>query len=334
MKNKNKLVILLLILLVFTTGCTKQLKNTDGKVVKNPETGQALPSNILCAPTDKENIKLYNETKEKYEKKYQKQLEKKEITKTQYNKKIKKLTDISKLEKCDKFTPMSNGYEGLWTTFFVKSLSWVLVKIGSLVGNYGLGIIITTLLIRLLLYPLTIKTARQSEVLAQAKPELDKLEKKYAGKNDQESMMKKSQEMMVIYKKYNINPLSGCLFAFLQIPLFLAFFAALNRLPILFEAEFIFRMAMTPIAGMQHNNFLYLILPALVALTTYFSFKLNKTASSGAGDQAKQMNTMMTVMTIMIIFMSFTMSTAIIFYWITNSTFTIIQNLLVKRSTK
>ncbi len=334
MKNKNKIIILLLILLVFTTGCTKQLKNTDGKVVKNPETGQALPSNILCAPTDKENIKLYNETKEKYEKKYQKQLEKKEITKTQYNKKIKKLTDISKLEKCDKFTPMSNGYEGLWTTFFVKSLSWVLVKIGSLVGNYGLGIIITTLLIRLLLYPLTLKTARQSEVLAQAKPELDKLEKKYAGKNDQESMMKKSQEMMVIYKKYNINPLSGCLFAFLQIPLFLAFFEALNRLPILFEDEFIFRMAMTPIAGMQHNNFLYLILPALVALTTYFSFKLNKTASSGAGDQAKQMNTMMTVMTIMIIFMSFTMSTAIIFYWITNSTFTIIQNLLVKRSTK
>ena len=65
MKNKNKLIILLLILLVFTTGCTKQLKNTDGKVVKNPETGQALPSNILCAPTDKENIKLYNEKKEK-----------------------------------------------------------------------------------------------------------------------------------------------------------------------------------------------------------------------------------------------------------------------------
>ena len=230
---------------------------------------------------------------------------------------------------------MSNGYEGLWTTFFVKTLSWILVKIGSLVGNYCLGIIITTLLIRLLLYPLTQKTAKQSEVLAKAKPELDKLEKKYAGKNDQDSMMKKSQEMMMIYKKYNINPLSGCLFAFLQIPLFLAFFEALNRLPILFEDELIFKMAMTPITGMQHGNFLYLILPLLVALTTYFSFKLNKTAStSGASDQAKQMNTMMTVMTIMIIFMSFTMSTAIIFYWITNSTFTIVQNLLVKRSMK
>ena len=334
MKNKNKLVVLLLIILVLTTGCTKQLKNVDGKVVKNPETGQSLPSNILCAPTDKENIKLYNETRDAKIKKYKKQLDSKKITKTQYKKNVKKLTDISKLEKCNKFTPMSNGYEGLWTTFFVKTLSWVLIKIGALVGNYGLGIILTTLLIRLVLYPLTLKTAKQSEVLAKAKPELDKLEKKYAGKTDQESMMKKSQEMMIIYKKYNVNPLSGCIFAFLQIPLFLAFFEAMNRLPILFEDEFIFKMAMTPIAGMQHNNFLYLLLPTLVALTTYFSFKLNKTASTGTGDQAKQMNTMMTVMTIMIIFMSFTMSTAIIFYWITNSTFTIIQNLLVKRSMK
>ena len=81
MKNKNKLIILLLILLVFTTGCTKQLKDSDGKVVKNPSTGQTLPSNILCAPTDKENIKLYNETKNKLVKNYQKELEKKKIKK-------------------------------------------------------------------------------------------------------------------------------------------------------------------------------------------------------------------------------------------------------------
>lgn len=334
MKNKNKLIILLLILLVFTTGCTKQLKNADGKVVKNETTGQTLPSNILCAPTDSENIKLYNETREKLITKYQKQLDKKKISKKEYNKKVNNLLDISKLEKCSKFTPMSNGYEGLWTTFFVKTLSWVLIKIGMLVGNYGLGIIITTILIRLVLYPLTLKTAKQSEVLAKAKPELDKLEKKYAGKTDQENMMKKSQEMMVIYKKYNINPLAGCIFAFLQIPLFLAFFEAMNRLPILFEDQLVFKMAVTPLNGMQHGNFLYIILPILVALTTYFSFKLNKTASTGSGDQAKQMNTMMTVMTIMIIFMSFTMSSAIIFYWITNSAFTIVQNLLVKRSMK
>ena len=53
-----------------------------------------------------------------------------------------------------------------------------------------------------------------------------------------------------------------------------------------------------------------------------------------SGDQAKQMKTTMNIMNIVITFMSFTMSSAIIFYWITNNTFTIIQNLIVKRSTK
>lgn len=331
MKNK-KIIVLLVLLLLLTTGCTKQLKNDKNEVVKNPETGQTLPSNILCAPTDKENIKLYNETNEKLIKKYDKKLKSGDLSKKQYKKKVESLTNINDLVSCKKFTPFSNGYEGLWNTFFVKTLSWILIKIGLIFKNYGLSIIITTLLIRLCLYPLTLKTAKQSENLAKSKPELDKLEKKYQNKTDQQSQMQKSQEMMIIYKKYDINPLSGCLFAFLQIPLFLAFFEALNRLPILFEDKLFFQMSVTPINGMGHGNYLYLLLPVLVALTTYFSFKLNKSAS--LGDQQKQMNTMMIVMMVMIVFMSFTMSTAIIYYWITNSTFTIVQNLLVKRSMK
>lgn len=330
---KNKKIIILLVMILLVTGCTRQLKDDKNKVVKNETTGQVLPSNILCAPTDKENIKLYNDTKDKLIAKYDKQLKKGTITKSEYKKNISKITDVSKLVSCKNFTPASDGYAGLWDTLFVKTLSWLLIKIGSLFGNYGIGIIITTILIRLALYPLTQKSAKQSEVMAKAKPELDKLEKKYAGKTDQENMMKKSQEMMAIYKKYGINPLAGCLFAFIQVPLFLAFFEALNRLPVLFEDTLFFKMAVTPITAIGNGNYLYLILPALVALTTYFSFKLNKGVSM-SGDQAKQMKTMTTIMTIMIIFMSFTMSTAIIFYWITNSTFTIVQNLLVKRSMK
>lgn len=330
MKNK-KIILVLIMILLLSTGCTKQLKDEKGEVVKNPDTGQVLPSNILCAPTDPKNIELYKNTNIKLVEKYEKDYKKGNISQKELNKKKENLTNIDKLVDCKKFTPASNGYEGLWSTFFVKPLSWILIKIGNLCKNYGLGIIVVTLLIRLTLYPITVKTARQSENLKKAKPELDKLEKKYANKNDQESMMKKSQEMMIIYKKYNINPLSGCLFAFLQIPLFLAFFEALNRLPILFEDKFIFEMSMTPFNAITGGSYLYIILPILVFLSTYFSFKLNKGAGIGA-QQEKQMNTMMIVMMGMITFMSFTMSTAIIFYWITNSTFTIIQNLIVKRS--
>ena len=73
-------------------------------------------------------------------------------------------------------------------------------------------------------FPLTQKTAMQSELIAKAQPELDRIEKKYDGKDDQESMLKKSQEIGLVYKKFNINPFAGCLYAFIQLPIFIAFF--------------------------------------------------------------------------------------------------------------
>ena len=109
--------------------------------------------------------------------------------------------------------------EGLWTNVFVKTLAWVIIKVGKIVKNYGLALIITSLIIRLIAFPITKKTAMQSELMKKAQPELDKINKKYEDKTDQESLIKKSQEISMVYKKYNIAPLSGCLFAFLQLPL-------------------------------------------------------------------------------------------------------------------
>lgn len=307
MKNKNKILILLTILLL--TGCTKQLKNSEGQVVKHPETGQALVENVLCRPENEESIKKYEEAG----------------------------IDISTYPICREFSPFKTKYEGIWTTIFVKPLAWIILKVGLIVKDYGLSLIIITLLIRLLLYPLTNKTASQSENLNKAKPELDKLEKKYAGKNDQDAMMQKSQEMMMIYKKYDINPLSSCLFALIQIPLLIAFYEAMNRLPAIFEGKFlnIIDLGKTAssafgdvINGASALNLLYIILPILVTLVTHFSFKLNKTATETNDNMMKLMPLYMTGI---IGFSSIFISTAICLYWITNSTFTIIQNLIVKR---
>ena len=335
MKKNSKLkIVFLVILLVIMTGCTKQLKDVNGKIVKNEATGQTLPSNILCKPTDNDIIKLYETTREKKIKSLDKKLKNDDITKSEYNKKKKSLLDVNKLVACKNFKVSSGGYEGLWTTFFVKPLTWVLIQLGQLLKNYGLAVIMATLLIRLVLFPVTRKAAKQSELMKLAQEDLSKIEKKYKNKNDQESMAMKSQEMMAIYKKHGINPMSGCLFGIIQIPLFLAFYEALYRLPVLFEDKFlIFNMATTPISGMSSGNYIYFILPVIVGVVTYFSFKLNSGASMGA-DQAKQMKTMMMIMMILIVFTSFSMSTAIILYWITNSSFTIVQNLLVKRSKK
>lgn len=304
-KKNNRIKILLLIVLVlFSTGCTKVLKDPKTKkAVTNPTTGQNLTENILCQPRDKETIELY----EKYK------------------------IDTTKLPTCKKFSVTSGGYEGLWDSIFVKPLAWVIIQIGNFVKSYGLSLIITSLLIRFIAFPITKKTAMQSELIAKAKPELDRLEKKYANKNDQASMMKKSQEMTMIYKKYNINPVAGCLYALIQIPLFIAFLEAINRVPALFEEKFIgFQLGTTPIIGLQNGNFLYLIIIVLVGLTTFYSFKLNSTAT-GSNDQAKMMNR---VMVITIVFMSLFMSSALGIYWVTTNVFTICQNLLVKRSKK
>lgn len=303
--KKKKILIIMLMLLAFTTsGCTKILKDEDKKAVINPTTGQSLPENILCRPTDKETLEIY----EKHD------------------------VDLSKLPECKEFSVTSGGYEGIWTTIFVKPLAWFIVKLGGLVKNYGIAVMLITLIIRLIMVPVTKKTAMQSENLQKAKPELDKLEKKYANKQDQESMMQKSQEMLLIYKKYDINPMSGCLFSLIQIPLFFAFYEAMNRLPAIFEEVLgPFQLGTSPMVALKSGTWWYLIFVVLVVLVTYFSFKLNSGASMSA-EQAGQMKMMSNVMVIMIGVMSFSISTGIALYWIVNSGFTVLQNLYVKRS--
>ena len=299
----NNKIVLILFLLLTLTGCTTQLRDKNNKIVKNIKNGQNLTANIVCKPTDKEIIKINEKNKVK----------------------------IEKLPDCNKMS-ITGKYENLWNTFFVRPLAYIIVRVGKLVGNTGLALILITLAIRLVLFPITRKTAMQSELIKKAQPELNKLEKKYEGKTDQDSITKKGQEMMMIYKKYNINPLSGCVFAFLQLPLLFAFIEAINRVPAIFEGKFIgLEMGMTPWVGITSGNYLYIILPILIIVTTYFSFNMNNTASM---QNAAQNKSMMIFMTIFIGFMSFTLSSAIGIYWVTSSAFTVFQNLLTDRSIK
>lgn len=297
---KNKKIIMIILCIFMLTGCTKILKDSEKKVVKNPETGQAITENIICKPTEKDATKIYEDNN----------------------------VDISKLPECEKFTPLKN-YEGLWTSLFVKPLAWLIIKIESLVKNPGLAIIISCLLIRLVLYPLTRKTAMQSELIKKASPELEKLEKKYKDKTSTEDQQRKAQEMMLIYQKYQINPISGCLLSFLQIPLVMAYYEAINRTPIIFEGNFLsLNLGTTPWTAITHGKYIYIILIVLIFLTTLVSFK--KTLKDQSA-QAQNMKFSLYFMLAIITYASFTMSSALGIYWVTSSLFTIIQNLLVER---
>lgn len=331
MKKNKKLLIVVIALMFLITGCTKQFKDADGKVIQDETTKQTLVENILCRPVDLKDT--YEEAIEKKKNDLDKLLEDGEISKKEHKKQVDKLLNIEELPVCTEMSITSGGYESIWTSIFVKPLAWVIVQLGKLVKNYGLAIVLITILIKLVLFPLTYKSLKQSEAIKQAQPKLNKIEKKYAGKTDQESMMMKSNEMMAVYKEYKINPMSGCLTSFLQIPIFFAFYEALYRLPLLFEGKFLgLHMGMTPLAAAGQGDWYYLILPVIVGLVTYFSFKMNKNGQPS--DQMKQMNMMFNIMVVMIFVTSFSMSVAIIIYWVVNSLLGIGQNLLVKKGSK
>ncbi len=299
MKNLKKMLVVFSMIIILTTGCTHSF--TDKKTEK------VYTENILCKPTDKEALKAYER-----------------------NKDIK----LDKLPNCEDLKITSGGYEGLWTNILVKPLAWIIVKVGLLVKNYGVSIIILGILLRLIVLPLSKQTIEMSENMKKATPELQSLEKKYLNRTDQESLLKKNQEMLLVYKKYNIKPFSGCLVSFIQLPLFFAFLEAIQRIPAIMEEKLLwFDLGTTPLEALTKGNYYYLIIVVLIMLTTYFSFK-NTSAASLNEEQVAQTKMMSKFMVIFITLMSFSLNVGIGLYWVSTSAFAIVQNYLLKRIKK
>ncbi len=307
---KKKYIVILVALVFILTGCTKYMQDDDKKRIVNESTGQSLPSNILCKPTSEELLEMYS----KYDDKMEVPLE--------------KLGDCKDLKYYD-----AENYNGLWVQLIVMPLAWLIIKIGNIINNYGLSVMIVGLLIRIVLLPFSIKMTKQSENMKKVQPEMARLEKKYAGKDDQESMMAKSQEMMAIYKKYNVSPVGSCLLSFIQLPLFFGFLEAINRIPAIFEGTLgAYQLGTTPLIGLKAGNYYYIVLLLLIMLTTYMSFKFSMNSSAGLGtDQEKQMKTMTTFMLVFISIASFSLPTAIALYWVVTNGFNVVQNLLIRR---
>ncbi|MBQ8901705.1 MAG: YidC/Oxa1 family membrane protein insertase [Bacilli bacterium] len=311
----NKLLAMILIMMVLlTSGCgsNNYIKDKDKKIVQYSETGQNLPNNILCKPEEgSELYKLYE----------------------QYDKELK--ISLNDLPTCSEFKITSNKSSGIWEFLFVKPLAFLILKLGNLVGNMGISLIIIGLLIRLILLPFSYKTHKQSKNMQKVNKEMQKLELKYRGRDDNESMMMKSQEMMALYKKYNVKPMSGCLVSFIQLPLFFAFLQAINRVPAIFEDKLLgFNLGMTPYVGLSNGNYLYIILIILIAVSTYFSFKYSM-KSTGAMNQSPEMESQMKMMTnimvVLIVVTSFSLTTALAFYWIITYAFIAIQTFIFKK---
>lgn len=114
----------------------------------------------------------------------------------------------------------------------VFPMAWLMYFLGKYItfGNYALVILFATIIVRSAAWPIYGQTNDMSLKMSLLAPEQAKIEKKYAGRTDRESQQRKSMEMMQLYKKYKVS-FTGCLMPFIQMPIFLAFFETLRRVP-------------------------------------------------------------------------------------------------------
>ena len=126
------------------------------------------------------------------------------------------------------------GWDGGWAPvqWLITQLAEFLYMISMFLGKqYWLGLIIVTLLVRTAGWPIYAKSNQTTANMQMAQPELTKLQEKYKGRTDEASQRKMQAEQMEIYRKYGINPL-GCLLPFLQMPIFIAMYQVVRRVPI------------------------------------------------------------------------------------------------------
>lgn len=208
--------------------------------------------------------------------------------------------------------------------FLVDGVAYILNTINSFVGNYGLSIILTTVFVRLLLLPLTLKQEKSMKRMKELEPKLNELKKKY--ENDKETLNVKTMEL---YKNENVNPLSGCLPLLIQLPIFIALFNVFNSDLIPKDTKFLWFYLSKPdnlftILGYSVN-----LLPILTTVLTFIQQKLMQSSQKSDDAMAQSMQSMMYVMPIMMLFLFYNMASGLTLYYFVNTALGILQQYYV-----
>jgi YidC/Oxa1 family membrane protein insertase len=193
-------------------------------------------------------------------------------------------------------------------------LFWLLNHVHSLVGNWGFAIIIVTMLLKLLFYPLAEASGRSMAKMKALAPRLNNLRETY--KDDREKL---NRAMMELYKREKVNPLAGCLPMLIQIPVFLAFYWVLRDSVELRQAPFIFW-----INDLSAKDPWY-VLPAIMAAAMFIQYKINPQV----GDPAQQKIFMIMPLAMSVTFAFF--PAGLVLYWVTNTVLSILQQWNINR---
>ncbi|WP_178862588.1 membrane protein insertase YidC [Thiomicrorhabdus cannonii] len=194
-------------------------------------------------------------------------------------------------------------------TFIAEPLFWLLKQIHNLVGNWGVAIILLTLLIKLVFYKLSETSYRSMARLKKFQPKLQQLKENYG-----DDKVVFQQKMMKLYKEEKINPLGGCLPIFIQMPVFIALYWVL-----LYSVEMRQAPFMLWIEDLSAQD-PYFILPIIMGITMYIQQKLNPSAMM---DEMQQKVMKMLPFIFTIFFLWF--PAGLVLYWVVNNILSVAQ---------
>ena len=191
--------------------------------------------------------------------------------------------------------------------------AFLLTTTDKYVGNFGISIIIVTILIKIALLPLTLKQDKSMKEMKKLQPEIEKIKEKYA--NDKQMLNIKTMEL---YKEHKVNPLGGCLPLLLQLPILFALFGVLRNGIIPKDSSFLWLKLSVPDQ--------FYILPVLNGAVSFLQQKL-----MGSADSNPQMKNMMYIFPIMMIMFSLKMPSGLQLYWLTSSILAVVQQYFIMK---
>ncbi|MFC7338990.1 membrane protein insertase YidC [Haloferula chungangensis] len=215
-----------------------------------------------------------------------------------------------------------------WFSIFSRFMNFLLVHIHDLVSkisdkwSWGWAIILVTLLVRSLMWPLYARSNRTMKRMAKLKPEMDKLKEKYP-----DDPAKVQQEVMGLYRKFGINPVGGCLPMLAQIPIFFGFYRMLQYAVELRGNGFLWVDDLSMPDTVAHVlGYPLNILPIVMALSSFIQMQMMPNTS---GDKTQMM--IMKLMPLMFFFFCYNFASALALYWTTSNVFSIFQTWLTAR---
>lgn len=214
---------------------------------------------------------------------------------------------------------------GVFNHYVIYPLSqFIQWTAGIFQDNYGIAIIVITVIIRLVLFPLMLRQHKSQlamkRKMAVMQPELKALEEKYKGKTDPDTVAKKQQEMLALYGKHQFNPLAiGCLPMLIQLPILTGLYSAIRMTPDLATHSFLWFKLGEP----------DLLLPIIAAATYFLQFKISQAGADPA--QMKQMAILGLLSPILMGAFALFAPAAISLYWVTGGLFMIGQTYLLRR---